>query len=237
MSTCQFGSIIHVFNKNEFMVSSNNKLLSNIESWKYNRPPDIGRINDIKNNILKIGYVEGIIYIAFILDENKYVCYDGNHRRIAMNEISTTLPCIIHLYMDVTHNMIKERFISINSAISVPEIYITNDEKIYLLISKTRDWILFNYPSLVRSSKTPIKPHYSIQTIESILSNYFMINIDNIDINTLTYINIINKINSINNPILINTKKFNETQISKAKNNNAYFLLINFTDYFDFHLK
>jgi len=58
-----------------------------IRNWKYNRPIDISRIPSIKNYILKTKRVEGIICLAYSVDDDTFYCYDGIHRITSIQEI------------------------------------------------------------------------------------------------------------------------------------------------------
>ena len=71
----KIGTKLFTYSPTECLFMSDGQfLVKNVESWKYNRPPDNLKISEIvqvieENNRTTI---EGIIYIAFI--NNKFVC-------------------------------------------------------------------------------------------------------------------------------------------------------------------
>ena len=103
----------------------------NIQNWKYNRPVDKSRIQYIKQYIQETQRVEGIIHLAQ-KSENEFVIYDGIHRLTALQQllpqdINVKLFVIVDV-MPYDDKLIEERFIGINSAIPVSELY-TDEHK------------------------------------------------------------------------------------------------------------
>lgn len=122
------------------------KYKSQIHNWIHNRPMDDLRITPIMNYIEKTGRVEGIIYFVKKTSNDGHFtleCYDGIHRLHALfrlyekrNTYQDILgmdnnPIMVLLdIMDDDEYTVKERFISINSSLPVPEIYTDKDKNI-----------------------------------------------------------------------------------------------------------
>lgn len=120
--TCK--QVVSYNNHNIYLVNwkNINKLVG---LWKYNRPPDKNRVEKIKNYIETNNYVPGIIYLAEI--DDKLYCYDGNHRREALNLTNKDYNVLIDVMFNSTHLKTKQIFNDINKAISVADIYINNE--------------------------------------------------------------------------------------------------------------
>lgn len=97
-----------------------------IELWKFNRPPDEGRVNEIAAEMMKQQRMDGCIYLATI--HNKIVCYEGNHRREAIARVPTSLqPILVDMVWNADDEFVKREFMRLNKAVSVPELYINTE--------------------------------------------------------------------------------------------------------------
>jgi hypothetical protein len=61
-----FGKLIYKYNEKENLYLCSSSNLKGVEMWKYNRPHDQARVEEIKSYIDKTGVVDGIIYLAEI---------------------------------------------------------------------------------------------------------------------------------------------------------------------------
>lgn len=77
-----FGKLLHSWSITEELYLGKTRDLRDVEMWKYNRPPDMKRVREIEQLVRRTRQVDGIIYIAEIVEDSivKYVCFDGNHR-------------------------------------------------------------------------------------------------------------------------------------------------------------
>ena len=96
-----------------------------IERWKHNRPPDTDRIAEIHAFIQQSGRVDGMMYLACI--NKKLYCYESNHRREALVGITEVAPILVDIMWDATHEQVKAEFLRLNKAVSVPELYVTDE--------------------------------------------------------------------------------------------------------------
>ena len=97
-----------------------------IELWQFNRPPDEERVKEIAADMMKNQRVDGFIYLATV--NNKIVCYEGNHRREAIDHIPTSLqPIWVDMVWNTDDEFLKREFHRLNKAVSVPELYINTD--------------------------------------------------------------------------------------------------------------
>lgn len=96
-----------------------------IERWKHNRPPDAERVAEIHAFIKESGRVDGMMYLACI--NKKLYCYESNHRREALVGITDVAPILVDIMWDATHEQVTAEFRRLNKAVSVPELYVTDE--------------------------------------------------------------------------------------------------------------
>lgn len=134
-----------------------------IQLWKYNRPPDADRVTEIRVYMETSNRMDGMIYLAHL--DRKLVCYESNHRRQALKEM-TSVDKMAYILVDVlenaTHEKIRDEFNRLNKAVSVPEIYITPEPKISLEeLRELTDGFCRNYASCKVNSNHPQRPHFN----------------------------------------------------------------------------
>ena len=100
-----------------------------IKKWKYNRDPDNKRVKDIYACLKTGGFIPTYMNLADV-DENGLVCFDGNHRREAMemlldDGIDTDTICSV--LFNATNDDVRGAFLNINKAVDVPEIYLEDN--------------------------------------------------------------------------------------------------------------
>jgi hypothetical protein len=96
-----------------------------IERWKYNRPPDADRVAEIHAFVKQSGRLDGMMYLACV--NKKLYCYESNHRREALVGITEIAPILVDIMWDATHEQVKAEFLRLNKAVSVPELYVTDE--------------------------------------------------------------------------------------------------------------
>lgn len=131
--------------------------------WSRNRPEDPTRVEEILKCINRTGCVDGIISVAcFPSGEGQedaprhesgctLCCYDGNHRRVAAEKAIGFCNILISVLWQTTVEEVIERFGRLNSAVSVPLLYMepksdANSEKL-LAISEFVTYLVKTYPS------------------------------------------------------------------------------------------
>lgn len=131
-----------------------------IDNWKFNRPPDLERVKEIREHMNVSKRVDGILYLAFL--DKSFVCYDANHRRLAMEGVEGLHNVLVDILFDVTDKDVEEEFIRLNKAHSVPELYMERElaEKRVEMETLVREFCE-NYKAHVSSSKRPLRPNFN----------------------------------------------------------------------------
>lgn len=155
-------------NNNEKIYVINSVVLNYIKQWRFNRPPDMNRVEEIKKSIQNDTYVQGIIYIAEI--NNEFVCYDGNHRREALKTFTGDI--LVNVLFNTTDKIIEERFKIINSSNPVPELYLddpntTNDIKLSIVNCVQR--LCKNFKEFSSVSSRCKRPNFNRDTLTDYL--------------------------------------------------------------------
>ena len=101
------------------------KLIARVcKKWSRNRDPDMGRVKEIAKFHKEGGYVPMMIHLAELKDEG-IVCYDGNHRKEALNMSNNeTVICIIDVMFRASQMEVYDAFNNINKSVQVPAMYI-----------------------------------------------------------------------------------------------------------------
>jgi hypothetical protein len=139
-----------------------------IERWKHNRPEDSVRVTEIASFVQTSKRMDGMIYLACV--DGKLVCYESNHRREALKSITDPTgfaPILVDVLWDATDDILKEEFIRLNKAVSVPELYVTQDASANLLddLRKVVDRFCELYPAHRVATKHPQRPNFSRDTL------------------------------------------------------------------------
>jgi len=130
-----------------------------ITQWKFNRPPDMTRIADIHNWMGQFNRMDGVLNIAYIPHEG-LVCFEGNHRRLALDGLNIMV--LMDIIWDVTHEIVTHEFQRLNKSISVPDLYVVeNDATLRLEIQEAVSNICKKYPTHISSSGRPIRPNFN----------------------------------------------------------------------------
>lgn len=131
-----------------------------IRRWKYNRPCDEDRVAEIHEYMKTSKRLDGMIYLACI--NNELVCYESNHRREAMKGLEGMHNILVDVLWDANDEIVKEEFIRLNKAVSVPELYIaesvsTNVDDIRKLV----DTFCANYKKMKVNTGRPQRPNFN----------------------------------------------------------------------------
>ena len=196
--------------KNQYKIIKTdiNDIINNYElyNWNKNRPLDEIRVNDIKNYYIdnNIDIIPGIIYLWY--NNDKYYILDGLHRYNAALNINKNLNIIIHINYIIDEEHIINEFININKSISIPSVYIDNNQLKKQICENVVKHLITKYPKFV----SPSKKHYIYNFNRDILIEYFsnfnldfsILNLDNKIFNILLKLNKEAKNNVINGNIV-----------------------------------
>jgi len=131
-----------------------------IKMWKHNRPTDKERVTEIHEYMKVSKRMDGIIYLAYL--DGELVCYESNHRREALKGIDEVNDILVDIMWNTTDQRIKEEFVRLNKAISVPDLYVENPTEITLEEIKTAvDAFAEKYKKLRVSSSRPQRPNFT----------------------------------------------------------------------------
>jgi hypothetical protein len=131
-------------------------------SWKFNRPPDPERVEEIRTCMKESKRVDGLIYLACI--QNQLVCYESNHRRMALKEgmPSEMATILVDMIWDATDDQVKAEFFRLNKAISVPDLFVENasEESVSVVLAAVEVFCK-KYDRLKSPSGRPQRPNYN----------------------------------------------------------------------------
>lgn len=130
-----------------------------IKMWKYNRPPTESRIVEIREWNSQFKRMDGILNLAYISGDG-LVCFEGNHRRLALSGIDILV--LADILWDVTDEIVMYEFRRINKSISVPDLYVVETES--SLKNEIEQFVTHfrkKYPSHETTSGRPQRPNYN----------------------------------------------------------------------------
>jgi hypothetical protein len=224
-----------IYNQNQGIYLVDSKNLIHVDNWIYNRPCEPNRVNEIKNYIGETGIVDGVIYIYEIMINNdyKYYCYDGNHRLQALKELTQSYPVLINIYkIDKDDEKIKDKFIKLNMANPVPELYFDDNTKILVqknIVDEVVKYLINKYPKNLSTSPNPRKPNFNRDNTTDKLYKY-LTDINKTNITKEYLINELERINEYYKNNLTKIKNVSKTSLDKAAETNCYLFL---TDYYN----
>ena len=143
-----------------------------ISSWKLNREVDQKRVKKIAKSIRESKRVIGIIYLADL--NNKLVCFDGNHRRLALEEVNIDTENILVLIMwNADQSDVVNEFNSINLAVSVASIHTSNKiaDSNKIAIKEYVAKLVARYPTLSSTTSACQRPNFNRDMLEQDLAD------------------------------------------------------------------
>ena len=130
-----------------------------IKQWKFNRPPDITRLAEIRSWMTEFKRMDGVLNLAYISGEG-IVCFEGNHRRLALDGLDITV--FADVLWDVTDEIVVHEFRRLNKSICVPDLYVTeNHYAVRENIEKAVQEFRKKYPSMESTSGRPQRPNFN----------------------------------------------------------------------------
>ena len=231
----KIGKKLFSYSPTEFLFMSDGQFISkNVTSWKYNRPPDNLKISEIvkvieENNRYTI---EGIVYVAFI--DNKFVCYDGNHRLEALKLLKTKKLVLVNCMIAKDDDQIKKRFIELNKSNPVPELYklepSTDTDKLKTVLEAVVDNLCKTYSKFRSASAHPHKPNFNKDVLLSALFTRFKCeNIAKLSSSQI-YADILSLNKDYSKEKHIRHSKFSNGIINKCKKYGCYLFLKDFSE-------
>jgi hypothetical protein len=131
-----------------------------IKLWKYNRPPDTDRVHEIHEYMKESKRMDGVIYLASISDD--LVCYESNHRREALKGIDEMAMILVDFLPNATDTILKDEFTRLNKAVSVPELYFSQDpEQLFHDLKVAVDAFCETYKKHKVSTNKPQRPNFN----------------------------------------------------------------------------
>lgn len=124
-----------------------------VKKWSRNRDPDMERVTDLLTHVSNGGYFPPMLHVADLEGEG-LVCYDGNHRREALNAIANPPKVIIDLLTTASQKDVYDAFEALNKSVQVPAIYFDEPS---INTSNVREEIL----ALVKKYESKFKSHVS----------------------------------------------------------------------------
>jgi hypothetical protein len=104
--------------------------------------------------------MDGMLYIAYVNKE--LVCYESNHRREALVGIEGMNPILVDILWDATDESVKAEFLRLNKAVSVPELYVSEEASVDPTeLIKMRDTFCETYKSLKVTTGRPNAPNFN----------------------------------------------------------------------------
>lgn len=123
--------------------------------------------------------IYGIIYVAErIIDRatRQYVCYDGNNRRMALNNLPER-NVYVQVMFNASEREIIDRFHNLNLSNPVPNLYLDKniDNKFILknTINETVEYLCSEYSNMLKTSIYCKRPHFNRSLITTRLYNRF----------------------------------------------------------------
>ncbi len=141
----------------------------NLETWEKNRMVDDLRVNELKDMYKNNNYTTIPGYISVFKKNDKYYIYDGAHRYRAGEIYNKDMKMILSILETDNEKEIWEDFNNVNKSIPIPEIYLTEDERI-LLCNDIVKFYIKNYKKFQSASYRCRKPHFNKDKFTQLLS-------------------------------------------------------------------
>lgn len=176
---------LRLVNINENQSVNTNHFFDQYVNWGKNRPPDMVRVQQIKEFILNnnIQLVPGVIY-AWRRTENipnKYYVYDGIHRLMAVKELiqngdilkEQPLFVLIQIKTATREQEIIDDFINLNKSVSVPSIYLEDTDILKKTVCQNiAEELCKRYPTFVSPSRKPFIYNFNRDVLIEFVSTW-----------------------------------------------------------------
>jgi hypothetical protein len=214
-----------------FCLMDSDFLINNAERWKYNRNVNLEKVPFIIDHIKKNDFTTLDSVLYFYLNENKLICFDGNHRLESLMLLDKKIKILCYIIKTDVINDVITRFNIINSNTPIPDIYNdmlntiseqhTNIQNTENIIQK-KDVIEFLFEEYKKEYKEyyklkPRKPHFNDTSFLNLCNEF--------EFNTRDELRI--KLKNLNENNKKNIKNFNlsKTQKNKCEYSNLYLFI------------
>ena len=160
----------------------------NVKNWSKNRPPDLIRVEQIKEkyNSDNTNFIDGMIH-GFIENNNDLIIYDGIHRLLSGKDIDRNIFIILKIIqIGCDENYIVNEFKKINSSVSIPFIYLQNDSELKIhIFNSIMNKMSKKFPNCQSPSRNHWKCNFNRDSfieniLQNIIFNHQLPNIDSI---------------------------------------------------------
>lgn len=228
-------SIILSNNTEYLCIVDNSKLEPYTETWKYNRTLNVQKIKDIINSYENKDIIDSILYFFYNKENNKYICFDGNHRKEALNILANRgkkIKVLCYIYNNLSEQDVITKFKIINESTPIPTIYYelinnTNSNVNEIIIMNKKEIIerclheySKKYHKFYSTSSKPKRPNFN-DTLFCDLCNELE-NINKIK-NSFELMEELNALNNFNKNRL--TKKLSIKILEKCKKYDFYLFI------------
>lgn len=216
--------------------------------WKYNRPSDMVRVEEIIEYIEKGNSIDWLLYFIYSDNSDKMAClsiYDGLHRMTAISEYirqfekQQGIRCqlrdftiLISIRINPTDGEIVDAFQFINKSVAVPDLYFTEHIKKDIIEEIVDKWQR-RYKRHFRSTSRTHIPNINRDTFIDIVSKLY--DHYNIHDDKKKLERELNKMNNyMNNIDVLPNNTVSEHAFNKCKDTGCYLFLVKSTLLFDY---
>jgi hypothetical protein len=233
-----YKNLLYKINEKEALYLVNSKVVEpHIYPWKHNRPVDNERVLKISEYIMQSGIVDGIIYVANIIEEfgNILYCFDGLHRLNALKKLDFNYKILLYVLDGVTHEYVKDKFVALNQCAPVADIYLLNNnnhiDNIKAIVHNIIKFLESQFPNHMSNSRNCRKPNFNSNILFNELCNHLLEK----ELYNIEYKDLLNNIMKLNITYKLNNDlhkklKLNNSVLSKCKKNNCYLFIKNFIE-------
>jgi hypothetical protein len=134
-----------------------------IRRWRFNRPLDMDRVDEIRASIIKHKRVDGLVYLAYIKGE--LINYESGHRWEALRGVTEVEDILVDILWDGDEDDVVNEFRRLNKAVSVPDLYIKEDDTgIVDEVRAAVEAFCVKYAKLKVPSARPQRPNFNRDT-------------------------------------------------------------------------
>lgn len=202
------------------------------ENWSKNRPPDLARIEEMKDYYIlnHRRMMDGMIYGWIHPQEKKIYIYDGIHRLEALKQIPHEVFFQIYYFPTNRENDIIQHFQALNKSVNVPSLYLEKNLDYYkkLVCETVVKELCSLYPYFVSPSR---KPYFYNFNRDNLIEQFSQINLDfqrsSLSSHLITWLN---ELNLKSKEIYLNDRK----TPSKCHKYNFYLFLMDWKEIVNF---
>jgi hypothetical protein len=147
-----------------YLFNTSDLVQEEFKNWDKNRPPDPVRVSRIINYYVthNVELIPGIIYVWPRSAQNSFLVYDGIHRLCAAFEHGGDTKVLIQFrYTDREQDIIDD-FLDLNKSISVPVVYLENDNYTKkTMCERLAQELCVRHPEFVSSSRNHYRYNFN----------------------------------------------------------------------------